>query len=181
LLHHGRGPHTRRTDAAKQRTEAYLSGREQQGQMFLVFPACVLTRVLWCRRPGRCLPFFCGHPTRDINQLSRGVRHGGGSSQARRPGADRPLHFPVRAPPVTASPSRFVTFRVHHHMLCQSIDRVREQSRGPAGSCPPPSRLRRRPNFDHVGVNGTYCGEIEKSRLTPRNCNSRLGVHFPGN
>jgi len=78
-------------------------------------------------------------------------------------------------------PQSFVTFRVHHHMLCQSIDGVREQSRGPAGSCPPPSRLRRRPNFDHVGVNGTYCGEIEKSRLTPRNCDSRLGVHFPGN
>jgi len=35
LLHRGHGPHTRRTDAAKQRTVAYLSGRGQRGQMFL--------------------------------------------------------------------------------------------------------------------------------------------------
>jgi len=33
LLHGGRGPHTRRmdADAAKQRTVAYLSGREAEG------------------------------------------------------------------------------------------------------------------------------------------------------
>jgi len=30
LLHSGRGPHTRCTNAAKQRTLAYLSGREQR-------------------------------------------------------------------------------------------------------------------------------------------------------
>ena len=36
LLHRGRGPHTRRTDAAKQRTVAYLSGRGEWAQMFLL-------------------------------------------------------------------------------------------------------------------------------------------------
>ena len=35
LFHRGHGPHTRCTDAAKQRTVAYLSGRGQQQQMFL--------------------------------------------------------------------------------------------------------------------------------------------------
>ena len=34
LLHQGRGPHTRRKDAAKQRTVAYLSGRGQLGRCF---------------------------------------------------------------------------------------------------------------------------------------------------
>ena len=33
----GHGPHTRRTDAAKQRTVAYLSGRGHWGQMFLLW------------------------------------------------------------------------------------------------------------------------------------------------
>ena len=35
LLHHGHGPHTGCTDAAKQRTAACLRGRGQRQQMFL--------------------------------------------------------------------------------------------------------------------------------------------------
>ena len=34
LLHGGRGPHTRRTDTAKQRTVAYLSGRGRGNRCF---------------------------------------------------------------------------------------------------------------------------------------------------
>ena len=36
LLHRSHGPHARCTDSAKQRTVAYLSGRGQWGQMFLL-------------------------------------------------------------------------------------------------------------------------------------------------
>ena len=46
LLHRGHGPHTRRTDAAKQRTVVYLSGSGQRGQIF-----ALITLVMPVHRP----------------------------------------------------------------------------------------------------------------------------------
>ena len=46
LLHRSRGPYTRRTNAAKQRTVAYTSGRGQRRQMFLLLGAPLITLVM---------------------------------------------------------------------------------------------------------------------------------------
>jgi len=54
LLHHGRGPHTRRTDAMKQRTVAYLSER---GQMFLQPGTDNPSYATASARQCKCAPF----------------------------------------------------------------------------------------------------------------------------
>jgi len=131
----------------------------------VTFPACVLTRAPRHRRPGGCPPF-----------LSSGVGPGGDSPAHRWGGADWPLRFPSRAPPVAPSPSRFAMFQAHHHPLC-SIDRwgpgvVREQHWGPAGD--PPSHPCRQSDSDHASKRYVLRRNRE-SRLRPGNCNSRPG------
>ena len=83
LLHCGRGTHTRHTDAAKQRTVAYVSGRvqrrqkHQRRQMFLppgadnlsyARPGSAHAAASVClyreqERPLRCRPIVWPHPT----------------------------------------------------------------------------------------------------------------------
>jgi len=55
LLHHDRGPHTRRTDAMKQRTVAYLSER---GQMFLQLGTDNPSYATASARQCKCAPFL---------------------------------------------------------------------------------------------------------------------------
>jgi len=50
LLHRGHGPHTRRTDAAKQRTVAYLRVRDSNSRRFC--RRVLITLVMLLHRPG---------------------------------------------------------------------------------------------------------------------------------
>ena len=60
----------------------------------------------------------------------------GGDSPAHCPGADRPLCFPGRAPPVASCPGHFVTFHACHCPICRSIDGVPASAGNSVGTGP---------------------------------------------
>jgi len=102
----------------------------------VVIPACVSTHALRWRRPGRCLPFHVPiWPRRQlfVQRCPMGV---GGDSPAHCLGADRPLRFPGRAPPVASCPGHFVMFHACHCPLCRSIDGVPASAGNSVGTGP---------------------------------------------
>ena len=60
----------------------------------VAFPACVLTRAPWHRRPGRC-PLVCVPICPQRQPIVQQCPTGGRDSPARCHGANRPLRFPV--------------------------------------------------------------------------------------
>jgi len=128
LLHSGYDPHSRCTDAAKQRAVAYLSGR---GQMFLQpgadNPSYATALAQQCKCGRFSLPLY---ETRKITEMSSDGGRGCGLPYPR---ASRRLHPPV------AFPACILT-RVPRHWR--------------PGRCPPfcaPMRPRRRPIFQQLG------------------------------
>ena len=83
---------------------------------------CVSTGAPRCRRPSHCPPFCVPIRPRRRPIVQWHLTGVGGDFPAHRPGADRPLCFPGRAPLVAPSLGRFATFWAHHRPLCRSID-----------------------------------------------------------
>ena len=100
LLHRGHGPHTRRTDATKQRTVAYLSGRGQWQQMLLPPGADNCSYATASARQCKCSPFSLPlWETRKSTEMSAdrpaasNIRPG--VSRTRHLGASRRSHPPI--------------------------------------------------------------------------------------
>ena len=139
-----------------------LPGR--QSRPLVARHICIMTGVLWRRRPSCCTP-FCAPvlPRRRLVVQRRPTwGRGHGDAPARRPGADRPFRIPGHAPSVGPSPGRFATFWVRHCPLCRSIDGVLASAGNSVGSQPAI------PLCAHIvdptpitPVKGTYSGEIE--------------------
>jgi len=223
LLHRGRGPHSRCTDAAKQRTLAYLSGMGQQ--MFLPpgttstrqckcgrfkkdhwdvgqsghvwrrawglrYPAsrfgwrslspislhvCVLTGAPRCRRPSHCpllgVPILPRRRPIVQRRQTGGPRFPGPPSEGQ-----SAIVLPRSRSPCSPSPSRFVTFRARHCLLCRSIDGVPSSAGNSTGVRPAIAPALRAPADNPTPitpVKGT--GRNRESWSRPGNCDSRLG------
>jgi len=127
----------------------------QQSRPLVACHICIMTGVLWRRRPSCCTPFCVPVlPRRRLvvqRRLTWGRGHG--DAPARRPGADRPFRIPGHAPSVGPSPGRFATFWVRHCPLCRSINGVLASAGNSVGSRPaiPPLRTYRRSNSNHAG------------------------------
>jgi len=184
-------------DAAKQRTVAYLSGRGQRRQMFLLpdgVPVVSRTQHLEAGRRSRpplhsTSAFWqvC-HSARDAatacsfarpsSPRHRPVvqRHLTGPGIIHHPGADRPLRFPGSAP--TLAPSPAVLGVPPPTMSIGSRHRP-GTALGTAGDRPPPSR----PSGDPTPitpVKGTYSREIESLDQDPKIATLDPGMRFSG-
>ena len=130
-----------------------LPGR--QSRPLVARHICILTGVLWRRRPSCCTPFCVPVlPRRRLVVQRRPTwGRGHGDAPARRPGADRPFRIPGHAPSVGPSPGRFATFWVRHCPLCRSINGVLASAGNSVGSQPaiPPLRTYHRSNSNHAG------------------------------
>ena len=145
-------------------------------------PSCLLlTRDVNETGESRVSIFFLD-PGKAISRQRR--RTGGPSdSSASHPAADRPLHFPSRAPPVAPSPGCFATFWAHQRPLCRSVDGVPALARNSVRDQPSGTSLR-----IHTGdptpitpVKSMYSDEINSLNRDPGIATLDPGMRFPGN